>query len=230
MTNARKSSVPIPTLEYEREVYGRGYRTIAGVDEAGRGSIFGPVCVGMVVLPSHDTPPELLHEVRDSKKLSRPKVYRLADVVKATARAWGVGAASAREVDQHGIVGGIRLAAERALAMVQSNAAVQVDFLLTDSTLPIPEDFPPEATEAHVGGDLNCLSIACAAILAKHYHDAVVRDIAQHYDAAYQLQNNVGYGTVAHINAVRQLGPTPHHRFSFKPVAQLPLPHIHDRR
>lgn len=223
-----KSSVPAPTVAFERAAFERGYRVIAGVDEAGRGSIFGPVCVGMVVLATAETDeaPAILQEVRDSKRISRPKVYRLAEVVKAAALGWGVGSASAREVDQVGIVGGIQLSAERALERLQQSSGLQVDFLLTDSTLPLPRGFPADAAEAHVAGDLNCLSIACAAILAKQHHDALVRTIASDYDAAYQLQNNVGYGTVAHIRAIHELGPTPHHRYTFKPVVQLRLPPI----
>lgn len=225
-----KSKIPAPTLEFENHAFTHGYNTIAGVDEAGRGSIFGPVCVGMVVVSSQTLGdiPEALIEVRDSKKISRPKVYRLAEVVKTTAAAWGVGAASAQEVDKVGIVNAIRIAAERALDRLQTNSDFVVDFLLTDSTLPLPTGFPAEASASHVGGDLHCLSIACAAILAKQHHDERVREIARNYDEAYQLQNNVGYGTAAHIRAIHQHGPTPHHRYSFKPVSQLPLPYIRE--
>lgn len=211
------SQTPIPTLEQELALQSQGYRIIAGVDEAGRGSIFGPVCVGMVVLPLDD-PHELLQtlaEVRDSKKISRPKVYRLADVVKATAVAWGVGVGTAQEVDQGGIMGAIRVAAERALAQLQTTFGVTVDFLLTDSTLPCPTGFPTDQRWALVRGDALCLSIACGAILAKQHHDALVREIAVQYHEDYQLNNNVGYGTLAHRNAIGRLGYTAHHRRTF---------------
>ncbi len=218
--------IPIPTLDFERDLLQQGFRVIAGVDEAGRGSLFGPVCVGMAVLPLDDldTLAETLTEVRDSKKLYRPKVYRLADVVKETALAWAVGVGAAREVDQFGIMGAIRLAAERTLSELQASLddEVEVDFLLTDTAMPL--DNLEVGRQSIVKGDAKCLSIACAAILAKHRHDVLVRELAQDYDESYQLNSNVGYGTAAHIRAIRTLGPTPHHRYSYKPVAQLHLP------
>ncbi len=212
------SKTPIPTIEQELALYEKGYRVIAGVDEAGRGSIFGPVCVGMVVLPLDDTANilQVLSQVRDSKKISRPKVYRLADVVKLEALAWGVGVGNVEEVDTIGIMPTIRLAAERALSQLQANFSVRVDFLLTDSALPCPMGFPPSQQLALVKGDMYCLSIACGAILAKQQHDVLVRETAQHYSDDYQLHFNVGYGTKAHREAISRLGRTPDHRHSFK--------------
>lgn len=217
---------PVPTLDYERDLLGQGVRLIAGVDEAGRGSIFGPVCVGMVVLPLVDLDAIAAHlsEVRDSKKLHRPKVYRLAPIIQDLALAWGVGQAAAAEVDQHGIVGGIRLAAERALVFVETQLSAKVEYLLTDSTMPTPTGFDPTLQRSLVKGDQDCLSIACAAILAKKCHDDVVRELAADLSEEYQLTNNVGYGTPGHISAIKRLGVTPHHRRSFRPIAQRPLP------
>lgn len=216
----------IPHLEYEQALLKQGYRLIAGVDEAGRGSIFGPVCVGIVVLPL-DKPEALkesLDQVRDSKTLYRKKVYRLAADVQAVALAWAVGVSSAAEVDQHGIMGAIRRAEEQALEMVQTQLARHVDFLLTDSTMPTPTGFDEARKRSLVKGDALCLSISCAAILAKDEHDRLVRQLAEECDPDYQLNSNVGYGTPAHIEAVRRLGGTPHHRYSFRPVGQPPLP------
>jgi len=212
------SQTPIPTLNYELELYAQGYQIIAGVDEAGRGSIFGPVCVGMVILPL-DKPEELLPkliDVRDSKKISRPKVYRLAEVVKSVARAWGVGVSTAQDVDQFGIMPAIRKAAEYALQQMEEAFNLSVDYLLTDSALPCPTGFPSDRQLSIVKGDALSLSIACGAILAKQHHDALVRDIARNYEEDYQLINNVGYGTKAHKEAIMKLGYTPHHRRTFR--------------
>lgn len=218
------SQAPMPTLEQELALHTQGYRAIAGVDEAGRGSIFGPVCVGMVVLPLDD--PALLmtslSEVRDSKQISRAKVYRLAEVVKDEALAWGVGVGTAQEVDTMGIMSAIRLAAERALDQLQTTFSVQVDFLLTDSALPCPTPFPSDQRLAIVKGDVLCLSIACGAILAKQTHDELVREIAVRYSTEYQLNENVGYGTKAHRDAIGRLGYTEHHRRTFKLRSLLP--------
>jgi ribonuclease HII len=217
-----QSKIPVPTLEHERRLLKAGFGRIAGVDEAGRGSVFGPVCVGMVVLPLDDLTgvAEALSQVRDSKKLYRPKVYRLADEIKEMAWGWGVGHGSAAEVDQFGIVSAIKLAAERALAELEGRLRAGIEYLLTDSRMPTPAGFSNDYKKALVHGDAECLSIACAAMLAKQYHDVLVRELAEQYAQGYQLNTNVGYGTAAHLRAIQELGPTPHHRHSFRPIAQ----------
>jgi len=220
----RPSKTPVPTLDYERELLDRGYRLIAGVDEAGRGSIFGPVCVGMAMLPLEDFAylQKELSEIRDSKTLHRPKVYRLADTVKEVALSWGVGQSTAQEVDQHGIMGGVRVAAERALVELEGRFGKRIDYLLTDTAMPLKH--LPIGQHSIVKGDLYCLSVACGAILAKHHHDVLVRELAEQFPDDYQLHQNVGYATAAHRRAIAELGPTAHHRFTFRPIAQLPLP------
>ncbi|NOG62075.1 MAG: ribonuclease HII [Chloroflexi bacterium] len=220
-----KNKTPMPTLDEERALYADGYQFIAGVDEAGRGSIFGPVCVGMVVLPSQnlDDLVQELNEVRDSKKISRPKVYRLSEKIKEVAVSWGVGAASAQEVDKIRITAAVSEAGYRAYADLQNHTPLKIDYLLTDSRMNLSKLALP--AKAIVKGDMLCLSIACAAILAKTQHDILVRQLAEQYDEVYQLQTNVGYGTAAHIYAVRKYGHTDHHRKTFILKArQLPLP------
>ena len=191
----------------------RGLRHIAGVDEAGRGSIFGPVCVGMAMLPLEDFEylQTELSEIRDSKKLHRPKVYRLSETVKTVAVSWGVGQGTAQEIDRFGIMGGVRLAAERALAELQNRFGRNIDYLLTDTAMPL-QHLPVEQ-QSILKGDLYCLSVACGAILAKHHHDVLVRELAKQYPDNYQLDQNVGYATMVHRRAIAELGPTAHHRF-----------------
>jgi ribonuclease HII len=220
-----RNKTPMPTLDEERILYMEGFRCVAGVDEAGRGSIFGPVCVGMVVLPNENLPEliEALNEVRDSKKISRRKVYRLSDEIKGVAVAWGVGASSAQEVDEWRITRAVSEAGYRAYADLQARRPSEIDFLLTDSRMNLSKLEKP--AKAIVKGDMLCLSIACAAILAKTQHDILVRKLAENYDEAYQLNNNVGYGTAAHIQAVHEHGHTNDHRRTFRLKAiQLPLP------
>src|SRR5687768_2564481 len=124
-----------PNFDLEVALLQQNYRIIAGADEAGRGSLFGPVCVGIAVLPLDDLPPlgEILAEVRDSKQLPRPKVYELAEVVKAVCVAWEVGEASAQEIDHYGIVGGVELAFHRAFAAL----GVAVEYVLADHNMPL---------------------------------------------------------------------------------------------
>lgn len=206
-----------PTLDVEQELLKQGYLSIAGTDEAGRGSLFGPVCVGLVVLPLDgdlDRLMQTLDDVRDSKQLLRTKVYELSDVVKEAVQAWAVGEASAREVDERGIVGGIRLALQRAYKTINT----PIDYILGDHSLPV--NVLKLAYRNITRGDVTCLSISCAAILAKHHHDIRVREIASQYPDDYDLDRNVGYGTTAHLDAIKRLGPTPHHRFTFRPILQ----------
>ncbi|KAB2866057.1 MAG: ribonuclease HII, partial [Anaerolineae bacterium] len=115
------------------------------------------------------------------------------------------------------------LAGYRAHDDLQNRTPLKVDYLLTDSRMNLSKLALP--TKAIVKGDMLCLSIACAAILAKTHHDELVRQLAEQYDEAYQLQTNVGYGTAAHIHAVRKYGHTDDHRKTFILKArQLPLP------
>lgn len=214
----RESKTPIPTLNEEIALKNAGFHMIAGLDEAGRGSIFGPVCVGIVVLPLGDVGQltQQLSQVRDSKKIARAKVYRLANEIKEIAVAWGVGDSSAPEVDNKGIKGAIALAVKRAWEMMhQQFSDIYVDYLLCDSQLPVKELGVP--ANQIVKGDEKCLSIACGAMLAKEYHDKLVRALIQQYryHEDYQLYNNVGYGTLAHRMAIQRYGSTKDHRRSY---------------
>jgi ribonuclease HII len=215
----------IPTLDVELALRKEGYTIIGGADEAGRGSVFGPVCVGIAVLPLIGNTDDLKHtlrEVRDSKKIARPKVYRLAEVVKTSALAWGVGESSAQEIDQFGIRDAISLAAERAWFILHENTPrVQIDFLLTDSTMKVDKIISHH--RGIVKGDSLCLSIACGAILAKNHHDILVRELLHEhgYRGEYGLDHNVGYPTPAHKRAIQRYGRTEHHRktWNLKPIA-----------
>jgi ribonuclease HII len=211
---------PKPVFDIEIALLNQGYRFIGGSDEVGRGCLFGPVCVGLVMLPVTDDLfqlAQILDDVRDSKILSRSVIYDLAEVVKDVAVAWAVGEASAQEIDQVRITGAIGLALQRAYQQIQRDG-FGLDYVLGDNLLPI-ERLPVNGRTVR-NGDQICFSIACAAIVAKDYRDRLVRKLAESYDEAYGLQTNVGYASVAHREALRELGPTPHHRRSFRPIAQ----------
>jgi ribonuclease HII len=207
-----------PHFQIEEALLQQGYTLLGGADEAGRGSLFGPVCVGIAVLPLANTVTlaKTLNGVRDSKQLPRPRVYELAEMVKAMALTWGAGEASAREIDERGIVGGVEIAFFRAYEQLQ--LPQPLDYLIADARMPLTKLKIPHMT--YVKGDATSYSIACGAILAKTLHDQRVRELAADLDPAYGLLDNVGYGTAAHLAAIRQLGATPHHRHSYRPIAQ----------
>ncbi len=197
-----------PDLSHEKKLW-RAWQHIAGLDEAGRGALAGVVCVGAVILPN-DNPLLLqtLSGVRDSKQLTPRKRNQLAPRIKQTARAWGVGFASADEIDTLGIVPATRLAASRALEAMQFFP----DFLLTDFRLELPELDLPQA--ALVKGDQRSLSIAAASILAKTTRDELMINLDPHYPQ-YGLARHKGYGSLAHRRAIAEFGYSPVHRKTF---------------
>jgi len=199
--------ISTPNLFHEKKLW-RAHRLIAGLDEAGRGALAGDVCVGAVILPAT---PRLLHTlsgVRDSKQLTPRKRDELAPHIKAAALAWGIGSASAVEIDKLGIVPATRLAASRALEALP----LFPDFLLTDFRLELPELDVPQA--ALVKGDQISLSIAAASILAKTARDAWMLRLDAEYPR-YGFARHKGYGSLAHRQAISQFGFSPIHRKTF---------------
>ena len=205
--------IPTPELTFEQGLWKSGLRHIAGLDEAGRGALAGPVAVGAVILP--DNNPHLLSTLsglRDSKLMTPLERSRLTPLIQASARTWGVGFASAEEIDELGIVASTRLAASRALEAL----TLFPDYLLTDFRLELPELDVPQTSL--VKGDQKSLSIAAASVLAKTARDALMRELDGQYPG-YELGRHKGYGTVIHRTAITRLGYSPIHRktFTFKP-------------
>ena len=201
-----------PDLTFEQKLWDEGLCFIAGVDEAGRGALAGPVAAGAVILPSdHSDLAEQLHGVRDSKVM-RPKdrdAWSL--VIKDIAVAWGVGFASAHEIDRIGIVPATYLAVKQAMAQVKCS----VEHILVDY-LTLPEVAVSQTPL--VKGDARSLSIASAAILAKTSRDALLIQMDAEFPG-YGFASNKGYGTGEHRRAIEKLGPCEQHRRSFTPVA-----------
>ena len=197
-----------PDLSYENNLW-TYYRHIAGLDEAGRGALAGPVAVGVVILP--DNEPLLLHAlagVRDSKQMTPLKRESLAPRIKETALAWSVAFASAEEIDSLGIVPATRIAAMRALR----GLSILPQYLLTDFRLELPQ---LELSQTSiVKGDAHCLSIAAASVLAKTTRDELMRKLDSQYPD-YGLEKNKGYGTQAHRFALKRLGYSSIHRRTF---------------
>jgi ribonuclease HII len=202
-----------PNLVFEKQLWGEGYRVIAGLDEAGRGSWAGPVYAAAVVLPNDDRVCDVLTGVRDSKQMTAHQRDRYEGCIKSVSIAWAVGFASEGEIDAMGIVPATCLAMQRSIDnLVYPPNYLLIDYIsLHDCTCPqlsLPK------------GDCQSLSIAAASVLAKTGRDAYM--VAQ--DAAYPgygFTRHKGYGTAQHHAALRELGATPFHRKTFRPIAEL---------
>jgi ribonuclease HII len=199
-----------PDTFFESQFWESGLLHVAGLDEAGRGALAGPVAVGAVILP-HDRAllSSALAGVRDSKQMTPLERETLAPRIKQVARTWSVAFASAEEIDSQGIVHATRLAALRAL----TGLALAPQYLLTDFRLELPQlDISQTAL---VKGDARCLSIAAASVLAKTARDQRMCELDLCY-RGYELRKHKGYGTLAHRSAMERLGVSPIHRRSFR--------------
>jgi ribonuclease HII len=195
-----------PDLSHETDARTAGFLRVAGVDEAGRGPLAGPVVAAAVVLEPGRMPAGL----DDSKKLGARTRERLFAELMAVAEV-GIGTASVEEIDSLNILRAAHLAMERALAAL----APSPDLALVDGNL-LPRALPCPG-RALVGGDARCLSIAAASVVAKVTRDRIMVDLAQQHPG-YGWERNMGYPSAAHRAALARLGPTPHHRRSFRPV------------
>ena len=189
--------------EFEHNCFEQGYRVVCGVDEAGRGPLAGPVCAAAVILPPDVDIPGL----NDSKKLSDKKRRELAPVIKETAIAYAIAFADHEEIDQINILQATYLAMERALAQL----SIRPEIALIDGNR--AKDFGlPVQTIVH--GDSLSASIAAASVLAKVTRDDLMLEMADQYPG-YGFEIHKGYGTKAHYEALRNLGPCPIHRMTF---------------
>ena len=179
---------------------------VCGIDEAGRGPLAGPVVAAAVILD----PARPIAGLNDSKKLSEKKRDALAVLIREQAVAWCVAEASVEEIDRLNILHATMLAMQRAVA----GLAVRAESALVDGNRCPQLDIPVEAV---VKGDARSLSIAAASLVAKLLRDRIMVDLAQQHPG-YGWEVNAGYPTKAHRQALLDLGVTPYHRRSFKPV------------
>jgi ribonuclease HII len=199
-----------PDLAAECALWEAGIRYIAGIDEAGRGSLAGPVAVGAVILPADPEVAYALKEVRDSKQLAPGQREECSQQIKKFALAWEVGFASHREIDAFGIVYAVHLAAARAL----HGLALPPEHLLIDYIF-IPENPLPQT--ALIKGDARSLTIAAASILAKTARDSLLCELDGQFPD-YGFAQHKGYCTPGHLETLARLGPSPVHRHSYHPV------------
>jgi ribonuclease HII len=193
---------------FEQRALEQGYRTVAGVDEAGRGPLAGPVVAAAVVL----NPGQPIDGIDDSKKLSPKKRERLFEEINAKALAVGVGRADPAEIDNINILQASLAAMQRAVA----DMPLQPDFLLIDGLFKIPAALPQEPLTK---GDSRSASIAAASIIAKVTRDRLMQSYHESYPQ-YGFAGHKGYPTKAHKAAIRRFGCCPIHRRSFKGVKE----------
>ena len=206
---------------FEDEGYARGFKYIAGIDEAGRGPLAGPVVAAAVILPRDFKD----GGIRDSKLLTALQRERLVPVIKANAVSWGLGIVDVQEIDRCNIL----KASLMAMAQACRALAPAPDHLLIDGNQTIPIEYlslarapylPSLRQSAIVRGDLICQSIAAASIIAKVARDQIMIELDASYPQ-YGFAGHKGYGSAAHLEALRRHGPSPVHRRSFAQVREL---------
>lgn len=199
------------TLKYEKLAWASGAKLVAGVDEVGRGSLFGPVVAAAVVLDSSYR----IRGLRDSKLLPAERREILAQRIREHAVAWSIAAVDAARIDQINIYHASRLAMQQAVQQLLPSP----DHLLIDA-MKLDVELPQRAI---IHGDALSASIAAASILAKVERDRMITEWDPVFPA-YALKSNKGYSTPKHLAALREHGPSPLHRQSFAPVWQAPVP------
>lgn len=195
-------------MHFERLAQDRGFSAVAGIDEAGRGPLAGPVVAAAVILPDSFQ----LDGLTDSKKLTEKKREQLFPLIRQQARAYGIGLASVQEVDRLNILQATLLAMRRALDKLHGEA----DYLLIDGITPLPVDLPQQTLKK---GDSRSLSIAAASVLAKVARDRLMVQLDRQYPG-YGFAGHKGYGTLAHRQAIAAKGPAQPHRLTFAGVKE----------
>ena len=193
----------MPNFEFEDKHYNEGYTAVCGCDEAGRGPLCGPVVAAAVILPRGLE----IEGLNDSKKLSEKKRDLLFDQIKENAIAYSIASASVEEIDQLNILEATLLAMRRAI----DGLGIKADFALIDGN--VSRDFQIDA-KAVVSGDATSPSIAAASILAKVTRDRMCIELDAAYPQ-YGIAKHKGYGTKAHMQALREYGASPIHRKQF---------------
>ncbi|MGB7549043.1 MAG: ribonuclease HII [Terracidiphilus sp.] len=199
---------PVCGWTLEEAARTRGALRIAGLDEVGRGPLFGPVVAAAVILPRGC----LLPGLTDSKKLTEKKRAALDLEIRAQAVAWAIAAVDAETIDRINI----RQASLLAMRMAVEQLALSPDFLLIDGRDTIDWNCPQQAV---IRGDTTSFSIAAASVLAKVHRDRLLVELDRAFPG-YGLARHKGYCSAEHLNALDRLGPTPLHRRSYQPVAQ----------
>jgi ribonuclease HII len=197
-----------PTLHFEEQAMCQGYRLVAGVDEAGRGPLAGPVVAAAVILPKEFDLPGL----NDSKKLSAKKRESLFPLIRIQAVTVGVGVVPAPEIDELNIL----QATLKAMVLAVRRLRISPDYLLVDGITPVPLSLPQKILKQ---GDSRSLSVAAASVVAKVVRDRIMTAYDRLYPG-YGFAKHKGYGSVQHLALIARLGPCPLHRRTFRGVRE----------
>lgn len=198
-------------LRYEKELYQKGYQSIAGIDEVGRGPLAGPVVTACVILPKDCK----IRHLNDSKKIPKKHHEEIYEEVLARALGVGIGIVDNDTIDRVNIYEATKLGMLQAIEQMKGEVT-KPDYLLIDAMqldTPIPQ-------LSLIKGDANSLSIAAASIVAKVTRDRMMAEYAKEYPG-YAFDKNVGYGTKDHLAGLKQYGVTPIHRKSFEPIKSM---------
>ena len=190
--------------QIEEELYNSGANLICGIDEAGRGPLAGPVVLAAVIMPRNS----MIEGVNDSKKVSEKKREKLYDLITDEAIAYGVGIIDQKEIDRINILN----ATKEGLTMAVKELNPKPDLIIVDALSKIDTEGIPY--KSIIKGDAKCYSIACASIIAKVTRDRIMRQWDEVYPQ-YGFIKHKGYGTAAHISAIKEYGLCPLHRLSF---------------
>ena len=205
-------SLQTPSFAEEKILEAQGYQRIAGIDEAGRGALAGPVIAAAVILPCRIDAP-WLNLVKDSKQLSPATRELLFHHIHEIAISVGIGMATNEVIDTQGVIKATRLAMKLAIDQLSPPPqSLLIDYMLLPE-VPLPQ-------KGITNGDKLCFSIACASIMAKVTRDQLITELDKIYPG-YGLAQHKGYGTKEHLACLRRLGPSPIHRQSFKPVKDM---------
>ncbi|MCX7872419.1 MAG: ribonuclease HII [Verrucomicrobiae bacterium] len=214
-----ESKTALPMFEYERKLFQNGVKSVAGVDEAGRGPLAGPVVAAAVVLPFEwyeNGLPESLAGLNDSKQLSeRRREMYFEEIIRMKEILYGVGIVEAQEIDSINILN----ATLKAMTLAINRLPVMPEHILIDGNRGIPVALSQTPV---VKGDSKSFSIAAASIIAKVTRDRIMLEYDKKYPS-YGFSSHKGYGTAEHLESIRRLGPCPIHRKSFAPLNQIQL-------
>lgn len=204
-----------PDTKLEEKLWTQGYTIVAGLDEAGRGPLAGPVVAGCVVINSFD---QVIPFVRDSKKMTEKKREEAFALITERSLAFGYGIVSAADIDRMGIQKAVLEAMRIALEVVEEKLGKRVDYIIADgmNISSIPNYKMDKITQ----GDLLHYSISAGSVIAKVVRDRIMHDYAKKYPI-YGFEKHVGYGTKYHMDVLKKHGPCIIHRRSFKPIDRL---------
>lgn len=194
--------------DFEKDLISQGYNNICGIDEAGRGPLAGPLVTGAVILNLLKI--KKLKKIQESKSINQVKREEFFELIIKNAKCWSVGLVRHDEIDQHGLSYANKIAMKRAWKYL----VIKPDYILTDYLAKLYFETPFQTI---VKGDMKILSIACASILAKVFHDKIMTAFDRKYPQ-YLFAEHKGYGTKLHLQKIQELGPCEIHRKTYGPL------------